>query len=315
MTLIELKSLSLAELREAYRSHLSSTDLSKNTIQVSTSDAFYIWRKSSPNRFWKVIESPEFEHEALDALGVLLPKQLDGTPSKNIQGYLAHLRRFRKFVFGNALPITSQPVAAPHRKNKRTIKVLLPRPCQSEVEKYLDSWNTLENYSLQEAALEKLFFTMAPDNTRIEDILLKVSTLNDFYSTNIFSVFPVAKHILSLNIDTRLKQGDPTLVDAIKAVDGRNHYSFATKYCSHHNPLEYPIYDSYVDKVLRYFRDTDGFCAFESEDLKQYDKFKQIVLAFRTYYKLEQYTLKEIDQYLWQLGKDYFPKNYYSKKS
>ena len=89
---------------------------------------------------------------------------------------------------------------------------------------------------------------------------------------------------------------------------------FATKYCSHHNPLEYPIYDSYVDKVLRYFRDTDGFCDFESDDLKQYDKFKQIVLAFRTYYHLEQYTLKEIDQYLWQLGKDYFPKNY-SKKS
>ena len=176
-------------------------------------------------------------------------------------------------------------------------------------------WNTLENYSLQEAALDKLFFTLAPGNTRVEDILLKVSTLNDFYSTNIFSVFPVAKHILSLNIDTRLKQGDPTLVDAIKTVDRRNHYSFATKYCSHHNPVEYPIYDSYVDKVLRYFRDTDGFCDFESDDLKQYDKSKQIVLAFRTYYHLEQYTLKEIDQYLWQLGKDYFPKNYYSRKS
>lgn len=315
MTLIELKSLSLADLREVYRAYLLSTDLSKSTIQVSTSDAFYIWRKSSPNRFWEVVESPAFEQEALNALGELLPKQLDGTPSRNTQGYLAHLRRFRKFAFGNTSSFSSLPITAPHRKYTRTVKVLLPRPCQSEVEKYLDLWNTLENYSLQEAALDKLFFTMAPDNTRIEDILLKVSTLNDFYSTNIFSVFPVAKHILSLDIDTRLKQGDPTLVDAIKTVDGRNHYSFATKYCSHHNPLEYPIYDSYVDKVLRYFRDKDGFCAFKSDDLKQYDKFKQIVLAFSTYYNLEQYTLKEIDQYLWQLGKDYFPKNYYSRKS
>lgn len=315
MTLIELKSLSLTELREAYRSYLISTGLSKNTIQVSTSDAFYIWRKSTPNIFWGIIESPDFEREALAALRALLPNQSDGRPNKNIQGYLAHLRRFRRFAFGNSLPATPQPESTTYRKYKRVAKVILPTPCQYEVEKYLNSWKALDNYSLQEAALDKLFFILAPSNTCIEDILLKVSTLNDFYSTNIFSVFPVANHILSLDIDTRLKQGDPTLVDAIKTVDGRNHYSFATKYCSHHNPTEYPIYDSYVDKVLRYFRDAEGFCTFESDDLKQYDKFKKIILEFRTYYKLEHYTLKEIDQYLWQMGKDYFPKNYYSKKS
>ena len=310
MTQTELKALSLEDLRDAYRAYLINTNLSKSTIQVSTSDAFYIWRKANASKFWEIVDSPNFEQEAFTALRQLLPSQPDGSPSKNIQGYLAHLRRFRKFAFGDVLPVT-----APHRKYKRTAKILLPRPCQDEVEKYLRLWNALENYSLQESALDKLFVTLAPSNTQIEDILLKVSTLNDFYSTNIFSVFPVAKHILSLDIDTRLNQGDPTLVDTIKTVDGRNHYSFATKYCSHHNPLEYPIYDSYVDKILRYFRDTDGFCSFESDDLKQYDKFKQIILAFRTYYELEQYTLKEIDQYLWQLGKDYFPKNYYSKKS
>lgn len=30
----------------------------------------------------------------------------------------------------------------------------------------------------------------------------------------------------------------------------KNFYSFATKYCSHHNPLDYTIYDSYVDKNI-----------------------------------------------------------------
>ena len=310
MEQIELKLLSLEDLRNAYRAYLFNTNLSKSTIQVSTSDAFYVWRKASASKFWEIVSSPNFEQEAFTALRQLLPSQPDGSPSKNIHGYLAHLRRFRKFAFGDVLPVTT-----PHRKHKRTAKILLPRPCSDEVERYLSQWNTLENYSLQESALDKLFFTLAPSNTQIEDILLKVSTLNDFYSTNIFSVFPVAKHILSLDIDPRLNQGDPTLVDTIKTVDGRNHYSFATKYCSHHNPLEYPIYDSYVDKILRYFRDTDGFCSFESDDLKQYDKFKQIILAFRTYYELDQYTLKEIDQYLWQLGKDYFPKNYNSNKA
>jgi hypothetical protein len=314
MTLIELKSLTLDELRDSYRSYLINTDLSKNTIQTCASDTFYIWRKSNASKFWEIIESPNFEDEAFSALNNLLPKQANGKPNKNIQGYMAHLRRFHRFVSGNALPTISQPISSPRRKHRRSAKVMLPKHRENEVDKYLASWNTLENYSLQEAALDKLFFTLVPHNTCIEDILLKVSTLNDFYSTNIFSVFPVAKHILSLDIDIRLVQGDPTLVDAIKTVDGRNHYSFATKYCSHHNPLEFPIYDSYVEKVLKHFRDVDGFYSFETEDLKQYDKFKQIILAFRAYYGLSKYTLKEIDQYIWQLGKEFFPKTYYSKK-
>ena len=74
------------------------------------------------------------------------------------------------------------------------------------------------------------------------DILLKVAALNDFYSTNIFSVYPVAKHILSLNIDDRLMTGDVALVSDIQKVTingvEKNFYSFATKYCSHHRPLD-----------------------------------------------------------------------------
>lgn len=192
--------------------------------------------------------------------------------------------------------------------------VLVPRPSVKEVEKYLQNWNNLENYKLQEEALDKLFFELTPNNQDISDILLKVATLNDFYSTNIFSVNPVAQHILSLNIDERLKSGDVTLVNDIQKVTisgvQRNFYSFATKYCSHHNSLAYPIYDSYVEKVLKYFRKVDQFEKFKNDDLKDYPKFKNIILAFRNYYGLEQFNLKQIDQYLWQLGKEYFPNQY-----
>lgn len=31
---------------------------------------------------------------------------------------------------------------------------------------------------------------------------------------------------------------------------------------------------------------------------------------FRAYYGLEQFSLKEVDKYIWQLGKNYFPKTY-----
>ena len=94
----------------------------------------------------------------------------------------------------------------------------VPNPSSDQVEHYLRTWDELENYHLQEDALDKLFFTLCPENTDMSDILLKVAALNDFYSTNIFSVYPVAKHILSLNIDDRLKNGDVALVSDIQKV-------------------------------------------------------------------------------------------------
>ena len=142
---------------------------------------------------------------------------------------------------------------------KKEIKV--PTPTNEEVQKYLDIWDSLPGYTAQESALRKLFNATYPHNKDIDDILIKVSTLNDFYSTNIFSVFPVAEHILALDIDERLDNADPTLVQDIASVTisnkAKNFYSFASKYCSHHRPDDYPIYDSYVDTVLRYFRKTE----------------------------------------------------------
>ena len=73
--------------------------------------------------------------------------------------------------------------------------------------------------------------------------MIKASVLNDFYSTNIFSIFDIAKHIVSLNIDERLKKGDEQLVSEIGHIEikekKRYFYSFATKYCSHHNPVAF----------------------------------------------------------------------------
>ena len=188
----------------------------------------------------------------------------------------------------------------------------IPKPSVEEVEKYLKQWDDLENYVNQENSLDKLFFDLIPENKLIEDILIKCSTLNDFYSTNIFSIFPVAKHILQLDIDKRLQEGDLTLVNDIANVEGidRRFYSFASKYCSHHKPEQFPIYDSYVDKVLRHFRRADKFASFKNEDLKDYVKFRNILGEFKSYYSLEQYSLKELDRYLWLLGKEYFKKQY-----
>jgi hypothetical protein len=82
------------------------------------------------------------------------------------------------------------------------------RPSSKEVNKYLKLWDSLENYVLQESSLRKLFSVTYPLNNNLNDVLIKVCSLNDFYSTNIFSPFTVAKHIVSLDIDEKLNRDD-----------------------------------------------------------------------------------------------------------
>ena len=163
--------------------------------------------------------------------------------------------------------------------------------------------------------MEKLFTKTYPDNTDLNDVLIKVCSLNDFYSTNIYDPIKVAKHIVSLRIDKSLSMADPKLVNEIALVTVKgnkkiNFYSFATKYCSHHKPVNYPIYDSFVEKMLMHFYKKDKFSKFKKVDLKYYPEFIRVLNDFKVFYDLEQFNLKEFDKYLWQEGKIRFPKNY-----
>ena len=313
------KKMNYDDIRAAYLRFLQQQGIGPNTIKTAYTDTFYLWRRGGEKLFWKAVDSND--SDARKILFRVLQENTNGDASKLVNGYVSHLRRFHAFISSvannNYLNVQSRQnlVSA---KNGMKSEIIIPSPNNKQVEHYLNVWKKLDNYQLQENALDKLFLELCPMNTDISDILLKVSTLNDFYSTNIFSVYSVAKHILSLRIDERLKTGDVRLVDDIKriSINGkeRNFYSFASKYCSHHNPSAYPIYDSYVDKVLRYYRKRDGFLTFGDDNLKNYVQFKDILIAFRKHYGLEDYSLKLLDKYLWLLGKDYFRKKY-GKKS
>lgn len=312
----EIMTNSFDEVRAAYVAYLNTQGLSKNTINTSKNDAFYLWKKQGKETFWSVVYSEDFENLGKDTLLKVLRQYSRGDVEKNVNGYLFHLRKFRLFLASESaidIPaITVKEVIRTKRKTRK-MKQNLPDPCVEQVEQYLAQWNLLADYHLQEDALDKLFFELCPENKDISDVLLKVATLNDFYSTHIFKVFPMAKHIVDLDIDERLKAGDLSLVGEVQKGSGNNrkYYSFATKYCSHHQPLDYPIYDSYVDRVLRYYRRRDNFSIFDDSDLKNYEHFKDILMAFRSYYGLEAFNLKQIDKYIWQLGKEYFPNSYY----
>lgn len=183
-------------------------------------------------------------------------------------------------------------------------------PSLKEVDRYSKIHNGLDGYSQQEKALDKLFFELCPKNTDIEDVLLKCSTLNDFYSTNIFDIYKLAKHIMGiLNLDERMNKCDLDLVDEIANASGHRVYSFATKYCSHHHPKEYAIYDNYVERVLLYFQKRDKFFkdGFNGQYLRTYKQFNKVLNGFCERYNIPlKSDMKILDRYLWQLGKKYF---------
>ncbi len=196
-------------------------------------------------------------------------------------------------------------MSRPHEK--------IQRPSADLVRSYLEKWNTLENYALQESSLRKLFAETYPRNDEMDDVLVKVCALNDFYSTNILSPFKIARRIVELQIDERLSKQDLSLVNEMACVEvsggkTRNFYSFATKYCSHHLPESYPIYDSYVEKMLKHFRRHDKFCAFRNDDLRRYPRCHEVHMRFRERYSLERFNAKEIDRHLWQAGRECFGK-------
>jgi hypothetical protein len=147
-----------------------------------------------------------------------------------------------------------------------------------------------------------------PDNQTLESTLLKSIVINTLYATQIRAIIPVAKHIVSLNIDERLKKGVPELVDEIATVTikekVRRNYSFATKYCSFHNPSEYPIYDGFVDKLLNAYQRKEKFAATDLGDLKQYRRFKIVISEFIGFYGLQNIAPKKLDSFLWLYGRE-----------
>jgi hypothetical protein len=194
----------------------------------------------------------------------------------------------------------------------------LQTPTNDLLNVYIDKFNKDERYYLADQAIINLFNAF-PNNKQLEHILLKISVINDLYSTNILGTFNMAKHIQQLDIDKDLKQGNPNTVNKISLGHGIksnktskeiNFYSFATKYCNWHNRDNYAIFDSFVKKVLMAYKRKDNFSDFIESDLKDFPRFKNIVLDFKMYYNLTAHDLKQIDKFLWIYGKEKFPTKY-----
>ena len=183
----------------------------------------------------------------------------------------------------------------------------LQKPTKQLVEYYVLEFE--KRFGKSENAI-RLLCEKFPDNRSYESVLLKSTIINALYSTQIRAIVLVAEHILALDIDEDIRHGEPDVVDRIARVTisgkQRNNYSFATKYCSFHNPSAYPIYDSFVDGLLASYQKQDDFSRFNSAELKNYQRFKQVLNDFREFYGLTDVSFKELDIFLWLYGKEWF---------
>ena len=184
---------------------------------------------------------------------------------------------------------------------------LLPIPSPERVTEACGKFD--QKYTIIEEALGELFGHYHL-NANPSHVLLKVVTLNRLYSAGVLAVETVALHISQNGeeIDTALAAGAPSAVDKIaKVTIGArefNFFSFATKYCNWHEPDAYPIYDSRVDQYLWSLQKHSQFSDFKhrSDICKDYATFLKIMADFRISYKLESFSFKEIDKFLWSRG-------------
>jgi hypothetical protein len=157
-----------------------------------------------------------------------------------------------------------------------------------------------------ESTLHELIATY-PHNTKIEHVLTKVITINALYHARVLDVdlHPLAVHILKIkDLDTKLERGNLDVVDAIWQSQGtrKQYFSFATKFCSWHNQDDYAIYDGNMWEALRAYKSKELRFQFKDSECKNYACFHAIVARFMAAYDLKDYSLKDVDKFLWLVG-------------
>lgn len=177
------------------------------------------------------------------------------------------------------------------------------------VKKYVEAFDI--NYQKSENIITQTF----RDNSYSVDVVEKrIHFLNGYYHTRV-PVEPMRDSIIYLHrsekLDELIKVGAEEAVIIIADCEGKNYFSFATKYCCFANPDKYPIYDSMSIKALERF---NYYMYFYEDEIdfekmriaKEYEKYRNIVNKFREKIKLEDEELnyKNLDKFLWLTGKN-----------
>ena len=157
-------------------------------------------------------------------------------------------------------------------------------------------------------------------NPSLENIELSVITLDSIYHTRLDNPFKTSHAIFELNqrIDFFSMIRDSgydrrTIIDYIASINKRfdNNekyiYSFATKFCSFISPNRFPIYDQYSSTLLyEYLKNLNcNICnqPLCRSNMGDYSYYISAYDCFIAHYRLDKFSYKEIDRFLWSYGK------------
>lgn len=177
---------------------------------------------------------------------------------------------------------------------------------KSDLDRLLPS--LLEKFKIEEHYFtgdERVFevFEKYPINIDRDTVIEKVSCLRDAQTRETGADNYLADHILKLNIDSLLEIRDTKVVDKIANVQvGSNEvtlYHFASRYCNHHFPDDYPVYNIQVIPICgTLFPEI----MHESNSMQGniiYADFKKAMILVRKGLHLEKLNFYELDKILW----------------
>jgi hypothetical protein len=168
-------------------------------------------------------------------------------------------------------------------------------------------------YSVADQAIKKML-AVFPSNSYLPDVIAKVGLIKTLYATPIYDVFGIAERICAYReFDSLIANGDPKAVEVIRhghQIKNRStgkewdFYSFATKYCSFHNPALYPIYDNMVAGLLLELNHEHAWdAAMRRRDLQDYPSYRRLVDAVASFSGLSSASYKDLDKGLRILAK------------
>ena len=162
-------------------------------------------------------------------------------------------------------------------------------------------------YSREDQVLQSVFKAYK-GNDSLEAVIAKVCVLNTLYSTRVVKnqIIGLAEHIYSIpELDKKIKAGRiEAFYDISNTTNGINKVPvFASKYCHFHNPIQYPIFDSYSRLALVSINQEYRFAeVFSENSITDYKVYKERLDQFLGSLN-KKYDYKKIDEFLWIYGK------------
>lgn len=138
-------------------------------------------------------------------------------------------------------------------------------------------------------------------NTELLIIEEKISAINRGL-LEVHDLSAMARHILSIAPDQKLRDGDLDLVGEIASLDGPARHdllNFASTYCNFHRPEIYPIQSPVTEGLMRLFAGK------KEGEIRSYTDFVQITGEFMDTYDFDSFTFYELEKCLWLKAADF----------